>query len=159
LAQLASSLTDEDSGPTPVATDNTNDTNDEVTDSPSSESDSDSTGEDTTVTPVAEEEEIRTFSQKAKSAEDMGLTHWMMYSDGEAVYAYSLLYGNGVANSVLTSTERVSSLAVDSNKGYLFVALAESETAGHVDRYEFNVHTLKRIPTLSVNVTSKAEIY
>jgi hypothetical protein len=135
--------------PTPIATDNTDDTSDAITDAPDAKADSDTT----------EEEEIRTYSQKAKSAEDMGLTHWIMYSDGEAVYAYSLLYGNGVASSVLSSTKRVSSLAVDSNKGYLFVASTDSETTGHVDRYEFEVNTSKIIPTLSVNETSKAEIY
>ena len=52
----------------------------------------------------------------------------------------------------------VNSLAVDSNRGYLFVA-SRKDSASSVDRYQFAVDITKAAPILSVNQTSKANVY
>lgn len=83
----------------------------------------------------------------------------MLYSEGEAVYAYSIIHSEGVATKVLSDLKGVSSIAVDSNKGYLFLAAIDSEIKSHVSRYDFSVNTSKTIPVLSVNQTSVITIY
>jgi hypothetical protein len=83
--------------------------------------------------------------------EDRGLTHWMLFSDGEAIYAYSIIHSKGVATKVLSNLKGVSSIAVDANLGYLFIATNDSETESYVYRYDFGVDISKTIPVLSVN--------
>ena len=59
-----------------------------------------------------------------KESEARGLTHWMLYTDSKKVYAYDLVAGKSKAVSVLDNlSSKVSFMAVDSNHGYLFVAM------------------------------------
>ena len=51
----------------------------------------------------------------------MGLTHWMLYSDGESIFAKNYVKDTKVSE-ILSDLENVKALAVDANRGYLFIA-------------------------------------
>ena len=96
-----------------------------------------------------------------KESEARGLTHWLLYTDREAVYAYNVIRGNGVVSKVLSGLQGVSNLAIDKNKGYLFVAQnSENTDKAKVDRYDLSV-SLKSNSTAEVLIkeTSKIEVY
>lgn len=98
------------------------------------------------------------IGDEAKGSEARGLTHWILASDGEAVFAYSLIQKSDAATKVLSGLSGVNSLTVDPNQGYLFVASASGSTST-VDRYEFTVDISKAAPVLAVKETTKEQIY
>ena len=83
------------------------------------------------------------YSQRMKDSQAMGLTHWMLYTDSEKIYAYDLVDGNKTAFPVLDSGlggGKVLSMAVDSNQGLLFVAMnSKSGDKDTIDRFSFKV--------------------
>ena len=62
------------------------------------------------------------YGEKMEQSEARGLTHWMLYADGSSVSAYDIVTGDKIAAEVLKIESDVSNLAVDANKGYLFVS-------------------------------------
>ena len=101
------------------------------------------------------------YGEKMEQSEARGLTHWMLYAEGAAVYAYDIVTGDKVAAEVLTLDTPVSNLAVDANKGYLFVGSATSdESKAKIDRYNFTVDDKDRTnPSLAVNATSVLNVF
>ena len=116
---------------------------------------------DTPTSDAGEEEEeedpinFMYFSEKAANSELMGLTHWMFFTDGFSVYSYGIVHGLNVAHNVLADLSgEVNSMVVDPNKGYLFLGEPTK-----VDRYELLVDISATVPVISVNETSKTEVY
>lgn len=95
-----------------------------------------------------------------QESEARGLTHWMLYSDGSSVYAYDIVTGDGTASAVLSDLpNQVETLAVDSNKGYMFVGYSEEEI-GRIDRYQFTIDAKEKMrPSMAVNATSVLNVY
>lgn len=73
-----------------------------------------------------EYEQPALFGEKMVQSEARGLTHWMLYADGSSVYAYDIVTGDLTATEVLTIEDGVDTLAVDANKGYVFVGYTSS---------------------------------
>ena len=63
----------------------------------------------------------------------------MIYSDGHALYAYNLVVGDKKVSTLIEDLKDVTSIAVDKNHGYLFVAMQESAESATVDRFNFTV--------------------
>ena len=83
----------------------------------------------------------------------------MLFTDGKEVFAFNVVSGKGEVQSVLSDLTGVRSLAVDKNRGYLFVASSSTSGKSHVDRYAFAVEVSQEGDTLTVNSTSKTEVY
>lgn len=63
----------------------------------------------------------------------------MLYTDSESIYAYNLIEGNSTAVSILSGLEKATFLAVDANRGYVFVAMRTAGKKDTIDRYNFKV--------------------
>ena len=73
-------------------------------------------------------------------SEARGLTHWIVYSDESSVYAYDIVTGKGNAQAILVDLpSQVDTIAVDSNKGYMFLGYNSEDEVARVDRYDFAV--------------------
>ena len=94
-----------------------------------------------------------------KKSEARGLTHWMIYSDGHALYAYNLVVGDKKVSTLIEDLTNVVSIAVDKNHGYLFVAMQGGAESATVDRFNFTVDATQATPKLSVNAGTRLNVY
>ncbi len=97
-----------------------------------------------------------------KESQARGLTHWMLYTDSKSLYAYDLVAGKSKAVSVLDKLSRkVSYMAVDSNHGYLFVAMQSEndDDKDTVDRYSFKVDASGKTASLTIDEATKVQVY
>lgn len=79
----------------------------------------------------------------------------MLYSDGESVFAKNYVKDTKVA-TILSDLEDVKALAVDANRGYLFIATQPKYDLSEVHKYKFTVNaTNTSHPFITVNTTSK----
>lgn len=108
---------------------------------------------------ITEFGEDRLFSTRMQQSEEKGLTHWMLFSEGKNVYAYNVVNDDKVASNVLEIKNDVVTMAVDHNKGYLFVAHQDSEDSATVDRYRFTVTISPDVTNLAVNETSIISVH
>lgn len=99
------------------------------------------------------------YSKRVKDGELAGLTHWILFSAEEGIYATNLVNGQKHAQLVVANVTDVTAMAVDSNQGYLFVAIQDDEDSSHIDRYHFKIANDVRPPLMSVNTTTKLEVY
>jgi len=83
----------------------------------------------------------------------------MLFSEGKNVYAYNVVNDDKVASNVLEIKNDVVTMAVDHNKGYLFVAHQDSEDSATVDRYRFTVTISPDVTNLAVNETSIISVH
>ena len=70
---------------------------------------------------ISDEPVIKLFSDEVNYEEHMGMGHWMLYSDGQSIFAKNYVKNTKVSE-ILSDLEDVKALAVDANRGYLFVA-------------------------------------
>ena len=68
-----------------------------------------------------EEATHKMFSDEANYEEIMGLTHWMIFTDGYSIFAKDYVRDSKVFK-ILDDQDHITCLAVDGNKGYLFIA-------------------------------------
>ena len=78
------------------------------------------------------------FSEAVYQSEERGLTHWLLYSDGSSIYAYNPV-SSQEPTVLLNGLRDVTDLAVDQNKGFLYVAQHEGKNKSTVSRYAFSV--------------------
>ena len=71
-------------------------------------------------------------------SEIKGLTHWLIYSEGNEVFAWDIVRDNKIQKLVDGLTECVD-IAVDANQSYLFVVDQQSPTNSVVSRYTYNI--------------------
>ena len=82
----------------------------------------------------------------------------MFYSDGSKIYSKNYVKDTKTVE-VLGNLKQVKSIAVDSNKGYLFVAEQPENDESTVSRFLFKVNaTDHSFPTISVNGTTRLEV-
>ena len=63
---------------------------------------------------------VRYYSDTALIQEHRGLRHWALYTDGTSIFAWDVVLNTPVRR-VLTDLKKASAIAVDANRGYLFV--------------------------------------
>ena len=107
------------------------------------------------LTIVSEADPIMYFSDEVRIEEHLGLTHWMLWSDGDSIFVKNYVLDTKVAE-VMSDLDNVVSLAVDTNAGYLFISTQPDDDRSEVNRYSFAVNITNRThPTITVNETSK----
>ena len=94
-----------------------------------------------------------------KKSEARGLTHWMIYTDGNALYSYNLVVGDKKVSTLIKDLTNVVSIAVDKNHGYLFVAMQGGADSATVDRFNFTVDATQATPKLTVNAATRVNVY
>ena len=60
------------------------------------------------------------FSETSWKTEVRGLTHWLLFSDGESIYSFNTVR-DSEPTELISGLRDVTQLAVDQNKGYLFI--------------------------------------
>jgi len=101
---------------------------------------------------------LKLFSDEVKIEEHLGLTHWMIYSDGGKIYAKNYVKDTKTVE-VLGDLKDVTSIAVDANKGYLFIAEQLEDDKSTVSRFLININaTDHTFPTITVNGTTRLEL-
>ena len=94
-----------------------------------------------------------------KTSEARGLTHWMIYSDGKALYAYNLVVGDKKVSTLIEDLKDVTSIAVDKNHGYIFVVIHDMLGAATVDRFNITVDNTQATPKMTLNASTRLNVY
>jgi len=82
----------------------------------------------------------------------------MIYSDGGKIYAKNYVKDTKTVE-VLGDLKDVTSIAVDANKGYLFIAEQLEDDKSTVSRFLININaTDHTFPTITVNGTTRLEL-
>ena len=98
------------------------------------------------------------FSDEAKYEEIMGLTHWMIFTDGKSLFAKNYIRDSKVF-TLLKDQEEITSLAVDANKGYIFFSIQSDSDSSYVNRYSIEIDASDpKNPLISLNETSMLEV-
>ena len=82
----------------------------------------------------------------------------MIFTDGKSIFAKNYIRGSKVF-TLLKDQENITGLAVDANKGYIFITTQQDSDSSYVNRYSFNIDVADpKNPLISLNETSMIEV-